>query len=410
MAVKKTLFYLSIVFSISVSSPSFSGDASDIYKKTKNSIFVVFAKNVDDQVISQGSAVAISENKLVTNWHVVSEASSVVVSSSGIEFSVDIEGKIKNLDLAVLYQNNHKLSAVKIQMDAPQEGEKVFAIGAPLGLDKTISEGIISSIRKDKENTIYQITAPISPGSSGGGVFNTKGELLGVTTSQLKYGQNLNFAIPVKYLSNEFDKNQSQEDITNARAFEAARDDYLLRPTIHAMKSLAIVDINENRAILLDIDSIAVSGNMVVFDKFIRWEKNEGGNPPPGSQMISHTMLDCQTRMIKTLGALTGSAYSSSAPKKLPITVKFEWEPILSSDETKNWMIDLCKNTNNLRKAKGEIFMLHMNNIMRSPMFVYSVADMILPTKFTKEGKIAEFDFTTLRKFWLENSVYSKSP
>ena len=81
-------------------------------------------------------------------------------------------------------------------------GEDVYAIGNPQGLEGTFSKGIISSIREFNGHSIIQITAPISPGSSGGPLLNSIGEVIGVAFASFKSGQNLNFAIPVKYLHN----------------------------------------------------------------------------------------------------------------------------------------------------------------------------------------------------------------
>jgi S1-C subfamily serine protease len=80
-------------------------------------------------------------------------------------------------------------------------GDEIYVIGNPQGLEGTFSQGIVSSIRKIGTDTLLQITAPISPGSSGGPVLDSKGEVIGVAVATFKGGQNLNFAIPVSYLS-----------------------------------------------------------------------------------------------------------------------------------------------------------------------------------------------------------------
>jgi hypothetical protein len=83
--------------------------------------------------------------------------------------------------------------------DRLQVGEEVVAIGSPLSLESTVSNGIVSGIRTvEKEGGKFlQITAPISPGSSGGPLFNMTGEVVGITTSHLVGGESLNFAIPI---------------------------------------------------------------------------------------------------------------------------------------------------------------------------------------------------------------------
>src|ERR1035438_8100458 len=83
--------------------------------------------------------------------------------------------------------------------DRVQVGEEVVAIGNPLSLESTVSNGIISGIRTVEEEggKFVQVTTPISPGSSGGPLFNMAGEVVGITTLYLEGGENLNFAIPI---------------------------------------------------------------------------------------------------------------------------------------------------------------------------------------------------------------------
>jgi hypothetical protein len=79
-------------------------------------------------------------------------------------------------------------------------GEQIFAIGNPEGLEKTISQGIISGLRKRGDRELLQITSPISHGSSGGPILNARGEVVGVAVGMFEDGQNLNFAVPVAYV------------------------------------------------------------------------------------------------------------------------------------------------------------------------------------------------------------------
>jgi tetratricopeptide (TPR) repeat protein len=79
-------------------------------------------------------------------------------------------------------------------------GERVYAIGAPAGLELTLSEGLVSGLRRYSEVYVIQTTAPVSHGSSGGGLFDSRGQLIGITTYILKEGQNLNFAMPTEWV------------------------------------------------------------------------------------------------------------------------------------------------------------------------------------------------------------------
>jgi S1-C subfamily serine protease len=81
------------------------------------------------------------------------------------------------------------------QFSSLKVGERVYSVGAPSGLERTLGEGIISGLRSSKKDRFVQTTAPISPGSSGGGLFDSSGNLIGVTTFLVKEAQSINFAI-----------------------------------------------------------------------------------------------------------------------------------------------------------------------------------------------------------------------
>lgn len=148
--------------------------------------------------LSLGSGFFIDAHHIATNYHVVNGASRVIyqVIDSKKPYEVkNISSYSERLDLAVLeVQESH--TPLKIRKDLYSEiGKKVIAIGNPKGLTGSVSEGIISGIRSHNEFTFLQITAPISPGSSGGPLFNELGEVIGVTTLTLLDSQNLNFAV-----------------------------------------------------------------------------------------------------------------------------------------------------------------------------------------------------------------------
>ena len=163
---------------------------------------------------SQGSGFFVGDGLIVTNYHVIEDATRGTAKLVGTEQTHDIEGYIaidKARDLAVLKVAN--LSAPPLRLgdsDTIQIGEIVYAIGNPRGLEGTFSDGIISNIQLDGNSGIrgevIQMTAPISQGSSGGAVLNSNGEVIGVAASIRRDGQNLNFAIPVNYLKALLDR------------------------------------------------------------------------------------------------------------------------------------------------------------------------------------------------------------
>ena len=110
-------------------------------------------------------------------------------------------------DLCGIRPNGLTLQPVQLR-SSPElaTGERVYAVGSPEGLELTFSEGLISALRDNGGAHVIQTTAPISPGSSGGGLFDTRGRLVGITTFQLKEGQSLNFALPSEWVKATLDR------------------------------------------------------------------------------------------------------------------------------------------------------------------------------------------------------------
>lgn len=173
-------------------------------KKAVVTIFIMEKGNT----ISTGSGFLISKNGMVaTNYHVVDD-----VINKGAEAIIKLPNNSILIpkrffaydgqnDIALIQTNSKNTPFIKLETkQKPCEGDDVFVIGSPLGLEWSISNGIISSIRAD--GSIIQITAPISPGSSGSPVLNSNGLVIGIATMQMIKGQNLNFAISSKLLHN----------------------------------------------------------------------------------------------------------------------------------------------------------------------------------------------------------------
>ena len=149
-----------------------------------------------------GSGVAIAANLLVTNCHVVQNGSSLRISRDQTKWAASLVGALPNHDLCGLRPAQLDLEPISIRSSSTLEtGESVYAIGAPEGLELTFSQGIISALRETDGVHMVQTSAPTSPGSSGGGLFDAEGNLVGITTFQLREGQSLNFAMPGEWVS-----------------------------------------------------------------------------------------------------------------------------------------------------------------------------------------------------------------
>jgi len=147
---------------------------------------------------------------IATNFHVVRGSTSVtIVLSDHREFPVvEIMNANRQHDLVILRIDAHALPVLTVgDSDAVRPGDSVLAIGHPLGLEDTVSNGLISAIRHIHSGlTVLQVSAPIAPGSSGGPLFNDHGEVIGVATAFMKSGQNLNFGLPSKYVQELVDR------------------------------------------------------------------------------------------------------------------------------------------------------------------------------------------------------------
>lgn len=180
------------------------GDADKIYKENSPAIVVVVSIDREGKPMALGSGFIVREDGvIVTNYHVVSLASDIKIK---IGYKVrDVEGLLHvdpENDIAIIKVEGKDYPKVKLgDANKAQVGEKVYAIGSPQGLENTISEGILSGIREiDRERKILQMTAAISPGSSGGPVFNNRGEVIGIATFLIAETQSLNFAMPVNLI------------------------------------------------------------------------------------------------------------------------------------------------------------------------------------------------------------------
>jgi S1-C subfamily serine protease len=177
-------------------------DLPDIIEKISPSVIVIFVYDEADTVVAQGSGFFVNEDgKAVTNYHVIEGAIRVEVKTSdGKVYPVssvlaqDVDG-----DLALMAVNVPKgaVRAAAVSQVLPRMGERIIVIGCPLGLEQTVSDGIVSAVRRiDYFGNIIQLSAPISAGSSGGPVVDMKGKVIGVAVGSIIEGQNLNFAIP----------------------------------------------------------------------------------------------------------------------------------------------------------------------------------------------------------------------
>jgi len=173
-----------------------------LIKRIESSVVSVFTYDKKGNILRLGSGFFISQNgDIITNYHVLQGASSTEIKTSDgktypITYIVAGDEQSDIIRLSVDIPSKH-VRPLSLTETISEVGERILVYGSPLGLEKTVSDGIISAIREvPGYGKLIQITAPISPGSSGSPVLNMKGEVIGIATFQMVEGQNLNFAIP----------------------------------------------------------------------------------------------------------------------------------------------------------------------------------------------------------------------
>jgi serine protease Do len=160
-----------------------------------------------------GSGFIINEDGfLVTNFHVIEGETEISVAVYHMRDG-QLEPKVYKQVRIVAINKFQDMALLKIdEKDAPKfkyvllgsadnlaVGEGVFAIGSPLGLERTVTEGILSTKTREFEGSLYlQTTAQINPGNSGGPLFNMAGEVVGITNMKITFGEGLGFAIPIE--------------------------------------------------------------------------------------------------------------------------------------------------------------------------------------------------------------------
>jgi len=201
---KAFIVVLSSIYLTAIPSITFAQTAQEIARKAFGSTVLLVMEDTNGQPLSLGSGFFVRDGEVASNLHVVEGAARGYAKIIGQKTKYDIEGIAAvdpERDLVVLKISGAQAGAVVLgNSESVQVGETVYAVGNPQGLEGTFSQGIVSSIREVGPDKLLQITAPISPGSSGGPVLNGKGEVVGVSVATYRGGQNLNFAIPSNYL------------------------------------------------------------------------------------------------------------------------------------------------------------------------------------------------------------------
>jgi tetratricopeptide (TPR) repeat protein len=173
---------------------------SQIFDKVKDTVVVVKTLNAQGKVEGQGSGVLLPSGRVATNCHVVEGGASYQVGQGKRLVSATLYAEDGDKDICLLDAKGIQGKPAQLgKATGLKVGDPVYAVGAPKGLELSLSDGIVAQLR-GAPSPLIQTTAAISPGSSGGGLFDKEGRLVGLTTFYLEGGQNLNFAMPVEWI------------------------------------------------------------------------------------------------------------------------------------------------------------------------------------------------------------------
>ena len=199
---------------VALSAIAWGASAKDVFTRVAPSVVVVLALDDQGKTVGQGSGVVVGKYEVVTNCHVLGKAADVAVRQaadwSGREtyrMATSLLVRNEKRDLCLLFVDElpEPPAAQAVRLGAARVlsvGEEVYAVGAPAGLELSLSRGIVSQLRGafgKRAAPLVQTDAAISPGSSGGGLFNQSGELVGITTFKWR-GESLNFALPAEWI------------------------------------------------------------------------------------------------------------------------------------------------------------------------------------------------------------------
>ena len=179
-----------------------AGEAEQVFNAVRDSVVTLTVLDERKEVDGAGSGVVVAPGRVVTNCHVVQEAVAIQVRAGDKIWGATVTLADSARDLCQLDVPGLTAPATKIRSYREvQTGEPLYAVGNPLGFGLAVSAGLVSSIGQHKGELRLFSSAPISPGSSGGGLFDSHGRLIGITTGFYPGAQNLNLALPADWIN-----------------------------------------------------------------------------------------------------------------------------------------------------------------------------------------------------------------
>lgn len=183
-----------------VAQPAAALTPEQVFREASRSVAMVYAAEPSGRIVGHGSGVFLDRDLLVTSCHVIARGSTFVAVQRQQRARGRLAAYDEQKDLCALRVEGLDAMPARVGAGASTRvGQRVYAIGTPEGFEHTLSEGLVSGLRQSAAGPYIQITAPLSDGSSGGGLFDSEGRLIGITAFVHSSGQNLNFAAPAEW-------------------------------------------------------------------------------------------------------------------------------------------------------------------------------------------------------------------
>jgi hypothetical protein len=197
---------LALFFALSGQAQQPQRSVSELVKSSVDAVVLIVVSDETGKPTAEASGFIITtDGKIVTNHHVISGARSAIVKlNNGAFFTVDgVLADDPEHDIAIIKVTGKNLPFLTLEdSDGLSVGDHVLAIGSPLGLENSVSDGIISAFREEPNGRSWiQTTAPVSHGNSGGPLLAMDGRVAGIVTLKFSEGENLNFAVPSKLIN-----------------------------------------------------------------------------------------------------------------------------------------------------------------------------------------------------------------
>jgi serine protease Do len=210
---------LFLIASLLASQTAAALEPDQLFKLISPSVWLVRTFDSGGVPIGSGSAVVVQPKQLITNCHVLGKANNFSIIKEKSSYKGKLELVDLERDLCMVSVADDKFDAPAVQragVQALSVGQRVVTLGNPRALEMTLSDGLLSRLQYDDDGKLeaIQTSAPFSPGSSGGGLFDFDGRLIGIT-QRISVGtgaQNLNFALPVDWLNDLAERSKAQLD------------------------------------------------------------------------------------------------------------------------------------------------------------------------------------------------------